>query len=717
MTLNPSDVRLAPLWIAEEKSWKVTMVRIHSRDSPKVVVKESRFEKVNNSSQMVPVAKDGNNFSKRTPNNHTKHCLTAHQYASRSSMLASLVVAWSPQLSATDPGKACDYSCLLAVGTKSGSISIWKFHRPACYSIEHSNDPLNMTFMGVIQAHDAWVSALSWGFLVSDSSPQVLVASGCCDGSVRIWRACVCDLEKLSETDRTPFSLFIEVTAGDNVLVSVLSLCVPVQSPWKILLAVGKGSGSFEVWTYNTKAKKSNKVGSYDAHVQAVTGLAWAFDGHCLYSCSQDNSMHGWIYHKASLCRVSVPSNNLGTRSFSDHPSVSDSCYGVAISPGNLALAVARRFDAGQLDHMYQKRTQRAAVEFFWIGGQQVDFLSTLNLEFYVEGCSGFSKEELEYWGSKLLWSLKRCECHTKHLVIWDIVVALCAFKSCEPRFIKHIVLRWLELLLKDFLNPSVKDLLSDMHRYMLNISSRQLHLLNILCRRVLASSEFEAVKGCAKPANLAQAYREEEKQWMDILLNSEKELRERLVGLSLSIVLVHMSDRALKAEFGFWHPVGIAQMVKWVLQNQDLAKHQLSILASEIEGLGARLQSLCDYGVGEEQCIFCSATVPFESPEITICKGVNCGDQESSQQHKLARCAVSMKVCPLTTLWFCMCCRRRASNLPPLQLFTMNNYPPDLLSFVKPLISNFFPNPLCPFCGISLQRPQPDFLLSISPV
>lgn len=125
----------------------------------------------------------------------------------------------------------------------------------------------------------------------------------------------------------------------------------------------------------------------------------------------------------------------------------------------------------------------------------------------------------------------------------------------------------------------------------------------------------------------------------------------------------------------------------------------------------------MCDYDA-EEQCSFCSAAIPFESPEIASCEGVECSsDQEATQQHKLTRCAVSMKVCPLTTLWFCMCCRRRASNLPPLQLFIMNNYPSDFPSFVKPLINNLLPNPLCPFCGISLQRLQPDFLLSISPV
>lgn len=36
VAVNPSHVRLAPLWIAEEKSWKVTTVQLHVQESPEV---------------------------------------------------------------------------------------------------------------------------------------------------------------------------------------------------------------------------------------------------------------------------------------------------------------------------------------------------------------------------------------------------------------------------------------------------------------------------------------------------------------------------------------------------------------------------------------------------------------------------------------------------------------------------------------------------------
>ncbi|KAH9607608.1 hypothetical protein KSS87_022793, partial [Heliosperma pusillum] len=585
--------------------------------------------------------------NKRTLNNHTGYVLKANQYASRSSMLASLVVAWSPvlQFSANDPDNPSDFFCLLAVGTKYGSISIWKFDRPSYYSIDQHGGAIDMALNGVLQAHSAWITSLSWVLLPSGTSSRVVLATGCSDGSVKIWVAHLCDFKSPSEANKTPFSLFNEITVGDNALVSTLSLCAPAQAGVKILVAVGKGSGSFEVWSFDRKTNSPKKVGSYAAHVQAVTGLAWAFDGHCLYSCSQDNSIHGWIHHKGALFKASIPPNNLEVRSSSDLPSVSDSSYGIAISPANLALAVsnlalsylqARRFDAGQLDHMYQKRTQRAGVEFFWIGGQEFNMSQNINLRLDIDQCSGFTKEELVIWGSKLLWSLNLYESSDKHLVAWDVLSAILAFKQCAPKFIHQVILSWVELLLEGNLDSATHDILSDLPGYMSQISSRQLHLLNILCRRVMLSS--------TKPTKISELCdMEEEEKWLNIMSNSEKELRERLVGLSLSTVLDCLSHPAGNVDFGLWGPVGIAQMVKWVMQNQDHVHQKLYGLAAEVRVHVARLHDVCDYEE-EERCIYCSAPIPFESPEEALCEGVQCGHGEAPQKHKLTRCAASMQ-------------------------------------------------------------------------
>lgn len=52
--------------------------------------------------------------------------------------------------------------------------------------------------------------------------------------------------------------------------ISLISLTVPKQSQEKIVLAIGKGSGSLEVWICNISCKKVQSAGFYDAHDQMV---------------------------------------------------------------------------------------------------------------------------------------------------------------------------------------------------------------------------------------------------------------------------------------------------------------------------------------------------------------------------------------------------------------------------------------------------------------
>lgn len=127
------------------------------------------------------------------------------------------------------------------------------------------------------------------------------------------------------------------------------------------------------------------------------------------------------------------------------------------------------------------------------------------------------------------------------------------------------------------------------------------------------------------------------------------------------------------------------------------------------------RTQSACDF-VKEEKCSFCASTVPFESPEVGICRGEKCGISRSPC-HKLNRCAVSMQICPLTPSWFCVCCQRSISNLAPWTFFAMS-VSSDKFSLETEIGSVLgILKPLCPFCGILLQKRLPEFLLSPSPV
>lgn len=113
------------------------------------------------------------------------------QYATRSAMLSSLVVAWSPMLQShakisSIPQHGSSLS-LLAVGGKSGQVALWRVSVPECYSVDQSRDPTTVLLIEIIQAHNSWITAISWALLDSDSSnPKLLMATGSYNGrSVR----------------------------------------------------------------------------------------------------------------------------------------------------------------------------------------------------------------------------------------------------------------------------------------------------------------------------------------------------------------------------------------------------------------------------------------------------------------------------------------------------------------------------------------------------
>ncbi|CAK9141586.1 unnamed protein product [Ilex paraguariensis] len=677
----------------------------------------------NNARPIVSLPKSKAKSLKKVPEKCSFSFITPDKYASRSAMLSSLVVSWSPILRSTSefgleaPNNSSNGYCILAAGGKSGKISFWRIHELQCYSIMPSRDPTAALLIGLLQAHCTWITSISWALYVSDTArPQLLLATGCSDGSVKIWLRYSEELLKLTEVDHAPFVLVKEVISVDSIPVSTLSLNVPVRSRPEMLLAIGKGSGSFDLWICDITTSKFDKAGSYDAHDHIVTGLSWAFGGCCLYSCSQDNSVRCWILHGYNLGEVPIPSNTPGVKSSTDVPNVFDSCFGLAVSPGNLVVAVARSFDADLLNPMYQARTQKAAIEFFWIGGQQLDNLSNRCLDFDAESLPGFPAMELVYWEHNILCSLNQYEHPDKPLVIWDIISALLAFKQHAPKYVERILLKWLVSYAGSQFGLS-STILSHASTSLSIITSRQLQLLNIIIRRVILP-ELKADKICSTQEEELNGFGVEQLDlWVALLLSSEKELRERLVGLSFSAVLNLMSTSFKNfCKPGRWSPVGIAQMEQWAALTRDQVKDHIKQLASEVGKLAkSQLHSMCEY-VPEEQCSYCSAFVPFESTENAVCRGKMCNDGVR-QSHKLARCAVSMQVCPTTPSWFCICCQRCASNLAPQALFTMAKYPSEFKSLIESPTLDVCLKPLCPFCGILLQRLQPEFLLSPSAV
>ncbi|KAJ8760793.1 hypothetical protein K2173_021831 [Erythroxylum novogranatense] len=647
--------------------------------------------------------------------------ITADKYASRSAMLSSLVVAWSPLLrfSSKNQTVPLDVSShifsILVAGGKSGKISVWRIHAPEYFSVEHVENPTSVILVGLLQAHNSWTTAISLVLLASSSDPRLLLASGSSDGSVKIWMSNAEQLLESSEANSAPFVLLREVIAINSIPVSVLSIAVPAESPCKIHLAVGKGSGSFEVWTSDLSGCQFDNAGAYDAHDCIVTGLAWAFDGCCLYSSGQDNYVRCWVFRGDSLCEVPIPSNIPGLRTSTDLPDIFLSCLGVAVSPGNLVLAMVRNLDIDQLNPMYQARAQKAVVEFFWIGGQQDHALLDTSLDCSKEAFLGFQANELLHWESNILWSLKKFENPEKPLVIWDVMAALSAVRHLIPIYIDHILCKWLLVtFIGSKVNLSLDEVLLHIPQTFSLVTSRQLHLLNIICRRVILSELKPEEINCQVNLEPVSAESERFRLWMKLLFSSEHELRERLVGLSFSAfknLISHPAKTSTKS--GCWSPVGIAQMEQWVARNHADGRHQLKAIVSEILRDERRF-NLSGY-VAEEHCNYCSTMVPFDSPEVAFCEGTQ--SDGTVQKHKSARCAVSMQVCPITPIWFCKCCHRWSSKLAPETFFTLPEYTLDIRGETEVSDSEELSKPLCPFCGILLQRYEPEFLLSASPV
>ncbi|XP_073016488.1 uncharacterized protein [Primulina eburnea] len=354
-----------------------------------VAAKKLDNVKENNTWEIIPIS-----VSEGTPLK-IKECnvqlITAQQYASHNAMLTPLIVAWSPILRTSEdwvsiPHNSSGCCSILATGLKCGLISFWRIDAPESYSIITPELPCKASNGGFLKAHDTCIISICWALYGSEiSKPQLLLATGSSNGRVKIWQVNIKELLKSSETVHASFSLLRE-----------------------------------------------------------VTGLAWPFDGLCLYSCSQV-------------------------------PYVYDSCFGLAVSHGSLAIAVvsysirpfsynvidtpvlkssskkfgvcyfqARRFDSDLFNPMYQERTQKAAIEFLWIGGQQLDTSSNICFDIDFGSFPGFPEVELILWEKNILWSLSLCGSFSGLLNIWDIVAALVSFKQSIPNYVEHILQKWL---------------------------------------------------------------------------------------------------------------------------------------------------------------------------------------------------------------------------------------------------------------------------------
>uniref|UniRef100_A0A0D9V4N1 J domain-containing protein n=1 Tax=Leersia perrieri TaxID=77586 RepID=A0A0D9V4N1_9ORYZ len=587
--------------------------------------------------------------------------ITAKQYSCREALLSSLVVAWSPVL--PSPYRSSYFIgnwCILAVGYKSGSVSFWKIHKPEYYTIDIGMVTRDPVLIGVIQAHLSWVTAISWELLSPGSSkPLLLLATGCSDGSSKIWMGDIEGLNQCTCVEEVPFTLVAEVTTDSSAPISSVSLSTPAQHQDFVNMAVGRASGSLQVWSWNISGNKTEKIDACDAHDQVLT-------------------------------------------------EVSDRCYGLALAPGELMIAVVRSLDPHLLNQMYQARTQKAVVEFIWIGGQFLGIPLDNSIIQSLQSAD-LSETNFLWWGSNIFWSLKKYENCERVLVLWDLIAALKGFKKSAPTFLETLMHKWVSDLFSDDPQCASINIPSHSIHDMSKVSLRKLHLLNIICRKVMINDHVQYSLGTEQGNDIVADL------WNNLLLRSERELRERLVSFTFAAVLNRIAYLLKGAPMeNSWFPVGVAQMASWASINDGEVRNELKFLRMRINDLGSRINSVCEYSV-EENCNYCTAPVPFESADVAMCSS-NLATPPA-EAHKMSRCKASMRLCSvLQPTWHCMCCGGTVDKLLPEIFFTMptsfwETHGNESLDFISsPAV------PFCPFCGILLQRLTPEFLLSVSP-
>ncbi|KAG0462446.1 hypothetical protein HPP92_020922 [Vanilla planifolia] len=194
-------------------------------------------------------------------------------------------------------------------------------------------------------------------------------------------------------------------------------------------------------------------------------------------------------------------------------------------------------------------------------------------------------------------------------------------------------------------------------------ISSLKIELLSIICRRVLLSDADLQNHELHKSVKFHN--KEEVHDHWNKLSSNVKESYGTSFGFTFQAVLNHPDICNETLEDGHWLPLGVAQMKKWLPSILMWLFNLHAILGIKISDICSRNNDICKY-MKEEHCGFCSAPVPFESPEVAWCEGV-VDHNGVKDRHKLLRCAVSMRLCSVEKpMWFCMCCRRYVADLPP---------------------------------------------------
>lgn len=211
---------------------------------------------------------------------------------------------------------------------------------------------------------------------------------------------------------------------------------------------------------------------------------------------------------------------------------------------------------------------------------------------FDAEKFPDLSKKEFVHWESSMSWSLNKFKNLNKPMVVWDVVAALVAFRQSIPEYVDYILLKWLaSSYLQCNEELSAPKILLRVSRNVSTFSTRQLHLLNVICRRVVLS-ELMQDQVNNELQNLEKLNDDEDEKdilWKELLLSSERDLRQRLIGLSLFACAKLPSLSITKYRPGYWYPVGLVEMQQWVRYNHENLRESVKGIASEEAGIHHR--------------------------------------------------------------------------------------------------------------------------------
>ncbi|KAL3677042.1 hypothetical protein R1sor_026990 [Riccia sorocarpa] len=598
---------------------------------------------------------------------------------------------------------------------------------PPSYSINHVNNHnhVDASFLGFLDAHKSWVTTLCWAGCdfdllrvnmvspassVTVSTQKLLLVTGCADGSVKIWAARSDSLSTATSMESLPISFCKQVGRADSVPVTSLALVVLSKPNGRALLAVGKSSGSIAVYEIQHSGICQQLCYREIAHQQTVTGLSWRYDGRYLYSSGQD-SLKVWEVLNTKLKPLKLPdwSDIFPIINSPDLCSADalQSFLGVSLSHNCMTLVTVRDLDSDALDQMYQARSQRAVLQMFWLGNNRSNVEEDVSFFDIRKRLTG---DEIMRWKVNILSALAQLEDPSKPLVLWDVTAVVSLLKEAVGGdVVLRILSEWLKgwnrggdavAAIGETENPSPHLL-----KVVSEASCRQLHILNVFCRRVLlVHLKPEDINTCASEdessAERGSTVEGDEKLWRKCVYVVEHELRQRLVHCRLSIA-THTNEDGLEEK----DITNFLMNTKWAIENSSSISAELRKVATQL-----RKSHLDLYRASLETCHLCGSPVALSSPDTASCQGSGPGTGDNG--HGLQRCCISMKLCPPGCQWYCSCCQRRSIEQTPSVFFGLSSRSQLVkLASHAPVENDTYPG--CPYCGVLMRRMVPSFFLT----